>query len=125
MELACRFWLTFSVTLTSSLSGGETCSATTFSAVYFEANALKSICSATPARAEVMPSAFRHSIRTVAAYRVGSGTGYDIMVGLLPRGKLPVSATLRVPSGFNFSFSYLTEDLESVFPVVALLRIVT
>src|ERR1043166_2558254 len=87
--------------------------------VYFEANALKSICSATPARAEVMPSAFRHSIRTVAAYRVGSGTGYDIMVGLLPRGKLPVSATLRVPSGFNFSFSYLTEDLESVFPVVA------
>ena len=30
---ACRFWLTFSVTFASSVSGGDTCSATRFSGV--------------------------------------------------------------------------------------------
>ena len=30
IELACRFWLTLSVTFTSSESGGDTCSARTF-----------------------------------------------------------------------------------------------
>src|SRR6266436_5898848 len=102
MELAWRFWLTLSVTFTSSLSGGETCSATIFSVVYFFASALKSIWSAGDARTDVTPSAFSASITTVAAYRDGSGTGYDAITDLHPRGRLPVSATLRVPSEFSF-----------------------
>src|SRR5205814_341783 len=119
MELAWRFWLTLRVTFTSSLSGGERCSATVFSAVYFAEKALKSMCSDGDARVEVTPSAFNASIRTVAAYRDGSGTGYDAITGLPPSGTEPVSVTVRVPSGFNFSFSYLIDGLESALPVVA------
>ena len=33
--LACRFWLTFRVTFASSVSGGDTCSATSFSGEYW------------------------------------------------------------------------------------------
>src|SRR5437660_6512823 len=86
VALACRFWLTFSVTFTSSDSGGDTCSATMFSAVYFAASALKSICSAGEGKAPLTPSAFSASIKTVIAKRLGSGTGYEDIVGFPPTG---------------------------------------
>ena len=89
--LACRFWLTLSVTLISSLSGAEICSAIACSGTYDAARAERSRNPGSGSTST--PFSRKASVKTVSAKRVGDGTTYLKRIGDLPAGKLPEIVT--------------------------------
>src|SRR5215469_732898 len=115
---ACKFWLTFSVTFTSSDIGRETCSATTFSCSYAAESVLKSTIVFGSGISALTPSARSASTNVTWANRLGCGTAYLYRIEGPPRGNVPVNVCLCDPSAFVTSEEESTLGFDPAGPVV-------